>query len=213
MRAVLWVGGVVVALAALVGAGRLWAESKEEEPAPRTRIAIYNLTYVIKNYDKYKRFQDEIKEYVRPYQKRDAELKEQLKELRGQAEISSLVPTKGEDRDEKTAKEELEDKAKKIQRKIEENAEMIKKKLGAKSDEQMKIVYIQVVSAAQEYAKSHGLDLVMQYNDATTPEDYLSAQTIARKLNASGLMPAYLKTSMDISGDLVKRLNEDTHKK
>lgn len=208
MRSVLWMGGVVVALAAVVGASRLWAESKEKKPAPRTRIGIINLTYVIKNYDKYKEFQEEIKKYVEPYQKRDAELRQQLKELRSQAEKSSLVPAKGEDGDEKEKKEELEEKAKKIQRRIEENSEKIKKKLGQKSDEEMKIVYLDVSNAAQEYARSHELDLVLHYNDATTEQDYFSAQNIARKLNTGAFMPVYVKPSMDISKDLASILNQ-----
>lgn len=213
MRAVLWMGGVVVALAAVVGASRLWAESKEKKPAPRTRIGILNLTYVIKNYDKYKEFQEEIKKYVEPYQKRDAELRQQLKELRSQAEKSSLIPAKGEDRDEKEKKEELDEKAKKIQRKIEENSEKIKKKLAQKSDEEMKIVYLDVANAAQKYARAHDLDLVLHYNDAITEQDFFSAPNIARKLNTGALMPVYSIRSIDISEDVVAILNKKMSEK
>lgn len=213
MRAVLWMGGVVVALAAVVGASQLWAESKEKKPAPRTRIGILNLTYVIKNYDKYKEFQEEIKKYVEPYQKRDAELRQQLKELRSQAEKSSLIPAKGEDRDEKEKKEELDEKAKKIQRKIEENSEKIKKKLAQKSDEEMKIVYLDVANAAQKYARAHDLDLVLHYNDAITEQDFFSAPNIARKLNTGALMPVYSIRSIDISEDVVAILNKKMSEK
>src|SRR5581483_8728783 len=82
MRAVLWMGSVVVASVVVIGASRLWAESKEKKPASRTRIGLVNLTYVIKNYDKYKEFQLEVKKFVEPFQERDAELRSQLEELR-----------------------------------------------------------------------------------------------------------------------------------
>jgi Skp family chaperone for outer membrane proteins len=213
MRAMLWMGSVVVALAAVVGASRLWAESKEKKPAPRTRIGLINLTYVIKNYDKYKNFQEEMREFVEPFQKRDAELRSQLEELRKQATDPSLVPTAGEDRDEKARKEELEEKAKKIQREMEDNKEKIKKKLGKRNDEEMKIIYLDVYEATQHYASANDLDLVLHYNDAITKEDFLSAQNIARKLNTGALMPLYEKPNMEISQDLVALLNQKKHKK
>jgi Skp family chaperone for outer membrane proteins len=187
--------------------------AREKKPAPRTRIAFFNLTYVVKNYDKYKEFQEEIKKYIEPYQKRDAELREQLKELRSRARRSSLVPAKGEDRDEKEKKEELEEKAKKIQRKIEENSEKIKKKLAQKNDNEIKNIYLSVTSAAQEYAKSHDLDLVLHYNDATTEQDFLSVPNIARKMNATAFIPVYFKPSMDISQDLASILNKKAREK
>ncbi len=209
----IWMAGLVVAAAVGIGASRLGAESKDKKPAPpRTRIAFLNLTYVIKNYSKYQQFQIEIKGIVEPYQKRDAELRSQLEEVRKQAENPSIVPAKGEDRDENEKKEELDEKAKKIQRELEENAAKIKKMLGKRSDKEMKDMYSDVMEATQRYANSHDLDLVLHYNDAVTHEDFLSAQNIARKLNTGALMPLYWNPSMDISQDLVAILNRNANK-
>lgn len=208
-----WMVGLVVAVAVVIGASRLWAEGKEKKPAPpRTRIALLNLTYVVKNYDKYKEFQIEIQKIVEPYQKREAELRAQLEELRKQAENPSLVPATGEDRDEKEKKEELEEKAKKIKRELEENGEKIKKKLANRSDEVMKSLFLDIAEAAQHYAAAHDFDLVLHYNDAVTKEDYISAQNVARKLNTGALMPIYSNPSMDINQDLVAILNRKMHK-
>ncbi len=47
MRAMSCAVSLVMALAALIGAGRLWADNKDEWPAkaaPRTRVALVNLT-------------------------------------------------------------------------------------------------------------------------------------------------------------------------
>jgi Skp family chaperone for outer membrane proteins len=213
MRAVLWVGSVVVALAAVVGANRLWAEDKGKKPAPRTRIGLVNLTYVINNYDRFKQFKLEMQEAIEPFQKRHEELRSKLEELRKRAADPSLVPTAGEDRDEKAKKGELEAKAKKIQHEMEDLKEKIQKKLGKRNDDEMKVIYKDVMEATQSYAPAHDLDLVLHYNDAITPEDSLSAKNIARKLNTGALMPLYSKEEMDISQDLVTLLNQKMHKK
>jgi Skp family chaperone for outer membrane proteins len=206
MRAVLWMSGVVVALAVVIGTSRLWAESKaNNRAAPRTRIAIVNLTYVIKNYDKYKQFQEEMKALIGPIQKRDAELREQFKELRDKAEKLNKSTAKNEKSGEK---KELEEKAREIQKQLTEIGEETKKKLAKRSDEEMKTLFKDVEEAARDYAGAHDIDLVLQYNDAITKEDYYSGQNIARKLSASGLMPLYVSEGMDISKDILDNLNK-----
>ena len=65
------------------------AAAAATQPTPaRTRIALLNLTYVIKNYDKYKHFQEEIKGIVEPFQTKDADLRHQLEELRKKVEAA-----------------------------------------------------------------------------------------------------------------------------
>jgi Skp family chaperone for outer membrane proteins len=213
MRSVLWIGSVVVAVAGVVGASRLWAESKDKKPAPRTRIGLVNLTYVINNYDKYMQYREEIKKIIEPCQKRDAELRAKLEELRKKVENPSLLQTAGKDRNEKIEKEKLEKEVKEVQKDLEENKETSKKKLGKRSDDQMKVIYMDVMEATQSYATTHDLDLVLQHNDAITQEYLFSAQNIARKLSTGGLMPLYSKEEMDISQDLVVLLNQKMHKK
>jgi len=213
MRAVLWMGSIVMASVAVLGASRLWAESKEKKPAPRTRIGLVNLTYVIKNYDKYQQFQIEMKKLVQPSQRRHEELQSKLEALHKQAADASLVPAAGEDRDEKAKKEALEKQAKDIQRQMEDNKAEIQLKLSKRSDDELKIIYKDIREATQGYATTHDLDLVLHYNDAITQEDYVSAQNIARKLNTGALMPLYSKEEMDISQDLVTLLNQKMHKK
>ena len=82
-----------------------------------------------------------------------------------------------------------------------------KMKLGKRSDDEMKILFMDVYDAAQRYAASHDFELVLHYNDAVTEADFLSAQNIARKLNTGALMPLYYQRSMDISMDVVRMLN------
>jgi Skp family chaperone for outer membrane proteins len=166
----------------------------------RTRIAVLNLTYVIKQYVKYQHFQDEIKGIVEPAQRKDTELRQQLDNLRKKAEEMARQPASPQ-------REELEKQAKDIQRQLEDNAAEIKLKLGKRTDDEMKTLFMDVYDAAQRYARSHDFEMVLQYNDAVTPEDFVSAQNIARKLNTGALMPLYWQPSMDISKAVVDMLN------
>lgn len=200
--------GLGVAAAVVLAASCLWAESKEKKsPPPRTRIGLLNLTYVIKNYEKYKHFQEEVKNDVEPFQQRDRKLKAQIdkltEELKQRKTDSSVVPAQMDD---------LEEKLKKLQRELEDNSAKAKKKLAKKNDDQMRILYLDVTEAAQRYATGHDLDLVMQYNDAVTQEDYFSGQNIARKLNTGPLIPLYVKPGMDVSTEVLKQLHRNMPK-
>ncbi len=94
-----------------------------------------------------------------------------------------------------------------LKRKIEDNNTEAKLVLGKKSDDQMKILYMDVLEAAQRYAISHEFDMVLHYNDAVTKEDYFSAMNIARKVQTGALMPLYAAPGMDISTEVVHMLN------
>ena len=216
MRAMLWMGGVVFAVAALVGAGRLTADGDDKKnETPPTRIGLVNLTYAIKNYYKYKDFQEEIFEFVAPYQQIDTQLRRKMDKLRAEAEQLNREANEGGKKallaNEK--REALESKAKQLQRELEDNSAEIKLKLGKRSDEEMKILFRDVEEAVKRYAANHDLDVVLHYNDAITPVDYLSGQNIARKLQSGALMPIYSTAGIDISKDITDLLNRNRRKK
>lgn len=216
MRAMLWMGGVVFAVAALVGAGRLAADGDDNKnETPRTRIGLVNLTYAIKNYYKYKDFQEEIKEFVEPYQQTDTQLRRKMEKLRAEAERLNREASEGGKNailvNEK--REALEIKGKQLQRELEDNTAEVKLKLAKRSDEEMQMIFRDVEESVKRYATSHDLDVVMHYNDAITPVDYLSGQNIARKLQSGGLMPIYSTAGIDISKDITDLLNRNRRKK
>jgi Skp family chaperone for outer membrane proteins len=210
MKAMFCAGSLVMALAAVIGAGRLFAEGKEQKPAraakPHTRIALVNLTQVIKNYDKYKDFQGEMKTTVKTFEERDKKLRAQgeklriqMEKARQQKEASGVVPAKAED---------IEEKLKKIQRDLEDNQARAKKARGKKSEDEMKILYMDVAEASRRYAVAHDIEVVLHYNDAVTPEEALNPQNIARKLNTGPLTPLYTAAGVDISTELTDLLNQ-----
>jgi Skp family chaperone for outer membrane proteins len=174
------------------------APTQPQAAAPRTRIALLNLTYVIKNYEKYKHFQDEIKVIIEPFQKKDAELRQAMEKLRQEAGPTTPQTPPPPD---------LERRVKDLQRQAEDNQAEAKLKLGQRSDEEMKILFMDVYDAATRYANSHDFELVLHYNDAIDRKDFLSAQNIARKLNTGALMPLICVDSLDISKDIVNALN------
>jgi outer membrane protein len=196
--------GSVLALGALVYGGRTWLAAapvpdRVAEKGPRTRIALVNLTYVIKNYEKFKTFQTEIKEAFEPFQKSDRDRKQEAEVLSKQLQDGNLAGKQRAD---------LEKKLKDLQRAIEDNNAAAKEVLQKKGDEQMKILYMDVSDAAERHAKAHDFELVLHYNDATTREDFLSAPNIARKLQAGALTPLYAVPGLDISKQIVEALNE-----
>jgi Skp family chaperone for outer membrane proteins len=216
MRAMLWTSGLIVALAALAGAARLSAENDENKDGEtRTRIGFVNLTYVIKNYSKYKNFQDEIREIVEPYQHKDALLRQKMEKLRVEAQHIQEQASQSGKKGAAAAKkrEAIEIKAKKLQRDLEDNSANAKLNLGKRSDEEMKILFVDVEEAVKRYAASHDLELVLHYNDAIILGDYLSPPNIARKLNTPALMPLTTATGLDISKDIVDSLNYAARKK
>jgi Skp family chaperone for outer membrane proteins len=202
-RTVLVAGGIL-ALGAILYAGRLRAQPSSgapapaAAPAPRTRIALLNLTYVLKNYEKFQNFQNEIKGAFEPFQKTDRDKKAALDVLSKEAQDPKISEAK---------REELARQIRGLQRDIQENQETAKAYLQKKGDEQMKILYLDVMDAAQRHARAHDFELVLHYNDATTRADFLSSANIARKLQAGALMPLYAVAGLDISKEVVEALN------
>jgi Skp family chaperone for outer membrane proteins len=170
----------------------------QASPEPRTRVALINLSYVVKNYSKFQAFQNEMKKSVEMYQARDKEKAGILEGIAKQLNDSKTPAAN---------KEGLEKQAKQLQREREDNAAAAKEELSKKSDAMMVQLYKEIMDAAQRYALGHNFELVLHYNDALTNEDYWSAPNVMRKMQAGACMPLYAMPGMDISGQVVQTLN------
>jgi Skp family chaperone for outer membrane proteins len=198
--------GSVLVLGALVHGGKTWLQAAPQPPAlaipaVRPSIALLNLTYVLKNYQKFEKYQAEMKNVLAPVQKRDADLRARLEEATKEAADSKTTEAR---------REELAAVIKDLQRQIEDNAAAAKKIVQMRGEEQMKVLYLDVLDASMRYAKVHDIDLVLHYNDATSKEDFFSAPNIARKLQGGALMPLYAAEGLDISKQIVEILNRAT---
>jgi Skp family chaperone for outer membrane proteins len=203
-RTVILTAGAV-ALGAALYIGSVWAQTgtRPGTPAPasaepRTRVALINLTYVIKHYQKYDAFQNELKVAVKPYQDKDTGHKSEAEKL---AKEMADPKTTAEKR------EANEKRLRELQRLIEDNKNDAQKVLAKKGEEQLKILYMDVRGVVERYAQSHNFEMVLHYNDAITTQDYWSAQNISRKMQIGALMPMYSAKGMDISAEIVGTLN------
>jgi len=192
----------LLALGVVIYIGKLWGQTAPPQavaPAePRTRIALLNLNYVIKKYQKFEAFQAEIKRLVAPFQAQDQQWKQEGERLAKQAQTPNLP---GDQRD------AIERQLKDLQRKAQDNKDEFNRVVGRKQEEQLKILYMDVQDTAQRYAMAHNFELVLHYNDATTKEDFWSGANIARKIQAGACMPLYAAPGMDISEAVVTTLN------
>jgi Skp family chaperone for outer membrane proteins len=176
--------GVMALGCAIYASNKMWAQAPNPNPPaapaqPKTKIGLVNLSRVIKEYNKFKTFQEEMKKAVEPFQGRDAALK-----------------TEGD----KLAKEA-------IQRQLEDNKVEAQKSIGKKQEDQLVILYKDIRTVVDRFAQAHGFEMVLHYNDAVTPEEYWSAQNIARKMQAGALMPMYIQGGLDISHNIIATLN------
>jgi Skp family chaperone for outer membrane proteins len=171
---------VCLVLGTLVLVGRSWSDSKPAPPAPRTRIAVLNLNYVIKYYKKFINFQEELKHDAEPYQAKDKAKTAGRDDLTKQLNDPSTPADK---------REELQKQILDVTREIEDNKRDAQKVIGKKQSEQLKILYEDVQDAAIRYARAHDFEMVLHYNDAITKEDYSSVANILRKLEQPACMP------------------------
>src|SRR5262245_34433526 len=169
-------------------------------PATTTnsKVALLNLTYVIKNYNKFKTFQAELKSAVDPFQAKDTAWKK---------EGENMVKESQDPKTTAERKDQIENKLKELTRLTEANKMRASKVLNNNQGEPLKILYNDVRAAAFRYAPAHGHDMVLHHNDAVTEQEYNSEPNISRKMQAGALMPIYMAAGVDISYELVKTLN------
>jgi Skp family chaperone for outer membrane proteins len=203
--AILALGVLALGTAAYFG-NRLWAQTgarpatgpATSAAAPRTRIALLNLSHVIKNYDKFKAYNEDLKQSITPFQKKEVEMKK---------EAERLVKEKADPRTSAQRKEAVDGEMRALNRKWEDLKGEFNKQMGKKQEQQLVILYGDVRTISERYAQSHNFDLVLHYNDATDPRDYWSGPNVARKMQAGALMPLYYTAGMDISQDVINTLN------
>jgi len=199
----LWTAAAL-AVAALLLAGRSWSVNKPEEPKHRSRVAVFNINYVVKYYHKYRDYADELKASLAKYQANDTKWREQSEKLAKEHKQGGVTAER---------REQIEEELRELGRKLEANKRAAQKVLKAKNDGAMKECYRDVQKAAAKYAKDRGLELVLHYHEPVTDGELTSPENYARKLNLGAMMPVYWADGTDISQELVKALNKGEKKK
>jgi Skp family chaperone for outer membrane proteins len=202
-KAIIAAAGVAV-VGALIYVGGLWAQSAvpsvpaKPAAAPRTKIALLNLTYVITYYGKYQAYKEEMKGLAKPYEEKikakQAELEVFRKEATNPATQQARV-------------EEIQKQAKTLQFEMEGISTDAKSVLAKKAEGQMVELYKEVVSAAQRYAVSHDFDIVLQFNAPIEKDAYFTPGNVERLIGAGALIPIHYSKENEISYDVLTALN------
>lgn len=194
----------VAVVGALIYVGGLWAQSSvpsaaaRPAAAPRTKIALLNLTYVISYYHKYQAYKQEMKGIAKPYEDQIKGKQAELEAFRKEATNPATPQARVED---------LTKQAKKLQREMEDIGADAKAKLAKKAEGQMVELYREVQDAARRFAVSHDFDMVLQYNEPIEKDAYYTAANVERKMGAGALIPMHYSNENEISYDVMNALN------
>jgi Skp family chaperone for outer membrane proteins len=200
---------ILAALATLAGATYLTSQMFAQGPggpaggAMVSKVGLINMAAVLKGYNKFSVYNNEIEKIRIEYEGKDAELKK--KHQAWQAYNADPKRTQAE-------KEQGEMSLVQLARAIEDNKKAYGVVRAKKSDEQMIQMWREVEEAIKRFAPGNGYQLVMHYSEPLSDADKYSAPNIQRKLvgpgSSGGVCPVYFAQEMDISQDIVRKLNE-----
>lgn len=198
MKRILALGLVAVVLGGMAWVGgRLTAQSGAVAGADsRSRVALLNLSHVLKNYQKAVVLNNELKDIAAPFQQRAKAKAAQYEALAKEAQ------TKPDQR------ELYEKQARQLKREMEDLSNETQQVMAKRQDDALVLIYKEVQDASQRVAMSQGFDMVLSYNDATTSQEYWSPMNIMRKLQQGACTPLFFTRGMDISSDVVSALNQ-----
>jgi Skp family chaperone for outer membrane proteins len=197
----------VATLAATCLGGRVQAQPGAVQPvtgtapapaAPKSKIGILNLKYVVTNYQKFKNFQEENKKAYQVYDDQLKPLGAKIEALRKEGSNPGLDPAR---------KDQIERDGKATQRQIQDITEDARAKLGKQESDQLVIIYKEVLGAVSAYAQSHDLELVMHYTDGVDQVEMNSNPNIHQKMGSRALIPVYYNPGVDISWPVLQMLN------
>jgi Skp family chaperone for outer membrane proteins len=193
--------GTAAALLLLTAIASLGVAPPSSAPTARgqaTRVAVFNLTAVIKGYTKFDASHAGLKAALEPYQAKDAALKMEAAALLREGLAAGTTAER---------KEEITAKYKALTARIEENKEKGKQVLEKRQGEQLKALYADVHEAARRLAEERGYDLILHYNDPVTDAELLSPANVSRKMQSAALTPVVVRAGIDVGADLVADLN------
>jgi Skp family chaperone for outer membrane proteins len=166
---------------------------------PHTRVAMMNMTYVLKYYKKFDAFSKDIKAGAAEFEGR---IKGKQSLIDGEIQKLQKEPNLTAQQKEEGGKRIVA-----MKRELEDLNNDAKQYITKKSDDQMVQLYREVQDAAQRYAVAHNFDMVLSYNDAPAKEDLNNPINIGQKLSTRACLPLYYTPGMDISYQVVMALN------
>jgi Skp family chaperone for outer membrane proteins len=208
-KKIVWAIGALVLGASVYVGSSLWAQTgpapaaPASPPQPKTRIAFVNLAYILKHYDKVNALTADMKASYQVYERQAKDKKAMMEKY----EAENAKPETPAAKREANLVEMT-----KLKRDIEDINNMAKKALGEKSDANTVTLYQEIQDAAARYAMANNFEMVLQFSDAFTQEDYSSPMNIMSKMQTRACLPMYYQSGNDISLQVVTNLN-DAYKK
>jgi Skp family chaperone for outer membrane proteins len=172
-----------------------YGQGNSTQPRPQ-RIVIVNIAKVLRDYNKANFKGAEITKKRETYVKRVQALQDQVSAINAEY-VKATNPD---------VKKQLEEKARALQRQIEDIDREAKRELTQLSNETIVQVYQEIKGVIFDIAKTNSLDMVLCYPAATKPEDENTPQVAQLMLQTPALIPFY-HSGMDITKVVVDTLN------
>jgi Skp family chaperone for outer membrane proteins len=168
--------------------------------AAAPKVAMINMSHIIKNYAKYQTMQNEMRVKAETFKKELEGFNAQITAAQGDMTKATTD----------AQREEITKRVKDIQRRGEDKDNEAKKVLSKMQFDDLVVIYKDIRQASEDLAKSRGIDLVMQYEDGTGAEVYMP-NFFSRKIANNALQPIYAAPGVDVTMDVLNMLNAKMH--
>jgi Skp family chaperone for outer membrane proteins len=188
---------MVLGLAAFAPAGLL---GQAQAQATGTRVAIVNVGLVFSKYEKAKFYKSELETTLKPFKTEGEKIADQMKKYAAASKEKTVDPK---------LKDQYEQYLVKLKRDMEDLDMRARKLIGTKQEEQIIILYKEVIGAIQAFAKANNYQLVLGYGQQIEGDLYSFANInrIMQGMDMGGATPLFLESSVDISQSIVDTLN------
>ncbi len=167
--------------------------------APARGTAVFNVARVMKDYQKWQYFAQEMNKERQGRGAELAKLRNDIIEMETKIK-NELVATQ---------KATYEQTFVNMQRQFEDKERNIRKEIDDKSAAHLRQLFAEIRTVVEAVAKTNGFELVMSYPDALTEEEMRSPLYYDLKLRPPAAMPFYVSPSVDLTSVVVKTLNSN----
>ncbi len=190
--------GVAAVLVGLYAGGEASAQNKATSAAARTRVAIVNIGEVFKNYKKFTKLREDLKQMDQKYVEMLKAKAARLEKLQEEYKAAQTTAQR---------KEQIESEAKHIKFEMDDIKAKAGKEIGKMQEEQLTMIYREVDSVVREIARAHDYDLVFRYNEDWDKDTYWTSAKVMARLNQP-FWPMYYDPSLEITSQVVTLMNQ-----
>ena len=197
------IAGLAVMVAGAVAANLL-AQAPVGGGKPAFKAGVINIDAVFAKYEKAKVYKKELDDMIAPFKSEAEKLKKQITDIQDYLKHPKSDPSK---------KDQYERAVLEYRRKLEDLDRDVRKLIGKKQEDQLVVLYKEVVSATQLAATSNGVTMVFGYGEPfenVGKEDMYSFANISRKMQGMGMgiVPIWFSDNVDVTDVVVQTLNQ-----